>query len=64
MTGLDPAAAAEAMTAMLAATVPDANFGDPLGSADPLSTGDCTPADVTATQDYDPSSANGSEPAT
>jgi regulator of protease activity HflC (stomatin/prohibitin superfamily) len=56
VTGLEPAATAEAMTAMLAATVP--NFGDPLGA------GDRTPADVPATQDYDPSSANGSEPAT
>jgi regulator of protease activity HflC (stomatin/prohibitin superfamily) len=64
MTGLDPAAAAEAMTAMLAATVPGANFGDPLGSADPLSSGDRTSADVPATQDYDPSSPNGSDPAT
>jgi regulator of protease activity HflC (stomatin/prohibitin superfamily) len=59
------AAPAEAMTAMLAATIPSVSFGDPLGAADPLSADDRTPADVPAIpQDHDPSSANGSEPAT
>ena len=63
-TGLDPDAAAEAMTAMLAATVPGVNFGDPLGSADPLGTGDRTQSDVPAVpQDLDTPAANGSEPA-
>jgi hypothetical protein len=33
--GLDPVAASEAMTAMLAATVPGVNFGDPLASGGP-----------------------------
>jgi regulator of protease activity HflC (stomatin/prohibitin superfamily) len=62
--GLDPAAAAEAMTAMLASTLPGVSFGDPLGSADPHNTGDHAPADVsTAPQDWDPSSPNGTEPA-
>jgi regulator of protease activity HflC (stomatin/prohibitin superfamily) len=57
-------AAAEAMTAMLAGAVPGVNFGDPLGSADPLSAGDRGPADVPALPpDLDPSSANGSESA-
>jgi hypothetical protein len=52
------------MTAMLAAAVPGVNFGDPLGSADPLSTGDLTQADVPAVlQDLDTPTANGSEPA-
>jgi regulator of protease activity HflC (stomatin/prohibitin superfamily) len=62
--GPDPAAAADVMTAMLAATVPGVNFGDPLGSADPLSAGDRTQADVPAVpQDLDMPTANGSEPA-
>jgi regulator of protease activity HflC (stomatin/prohibitin superfamily) len=61
--GPDPAAA-DAMTALLAATVPGVNFGDPLGSADPLIAGDRTPADVPAVpQDLDMPAANGSEPA-
>ena len=52
------------MTAMLAATVPGVNFGDPLGSADPLSAGDRTQSDVPAVpQDLDTPAANGSEPA-
>ncbi len=52
------------MTAMLAATVPGVNFGDPLGSTDPLSAGDRTQADVPAVpQDLDTPTANGSEPA-
>ena len=60
----DPAAAADVMTAMLAATVPGVNFGDPLGSTDPLSAGDLAPADVPAfPQDLDTPAANGSEPA-
>jgi hypothetical protein len=60
----DPAAAADVMTAMLAATVPGVNFGDPLGSADPLNAGDLTQADVPAVpQDLDTPTANGSEPA-
>ena len=46
------------------ATVPGVNFGDPLGSADPLSAGDRAPADVPAVpQDLDTPTANGSEPA-
>jgi hypothetical protein len=62
--GSDPAAAADVMTAMLAATVRGVNFGDPLGSADQLSAGDRTQADVPAVpQDLDPPAANGSEPA-
>jgi regulator of protease activity HflC (stomatin/prohibitin superfamily) len=60
---LDPAAATEAMTAMLAATVPGANFGDLLGSVDPLAGGDRGPADVPAIPP-DPLSANGNEPVT
>ena len=64
MVGPDSAAAADAMTALLAATVPDVNFGDPLGSTDPLSAGDRTPADVPAVPlDLDTPTANGSEPA-
>jgi regulator of protease activity HflC (stomatin/prohibitin superfamily) len=60
----DPAAATDVMTAMLAAAVPGVNFGDPLGSADPLSAGDLTQADVPAVpQDLDTPAANGSEPA-
>ncbi len=56
--------AAEAMTAMLAAAVPGVNFGDPLGSADPLNITGPGPADVPALPpDRDASSANGSEPA-
>jgi hypothetical protein len=52
------------MTAMLAATLPGVNFGDPLGSADPLSAGDRAPADVAAVpENADPRSPNGSEPA-
>jgi regulator of protease activity HflC (stomatin/prohibitin superfamily) len=63
-TGLDPAAAAEAMSAMLAGAVPGVNFGDPFGSADPLNPPDLGPADVSALPaDQDPSSANGSDPA-
>jgi hypothetical protein len=62
--GPDSAAAADAMTALLAATVPGVNFGDPLGSTDPLSAGDRTQADVPAfPQDLDAPTANGSEPA-
>jgi regulator of protease activity HflC (stomatin/prohibitin superfamily) len=62
-TGLDPAAAAEAMAAMLAGAVPGVNFGDPFGSADPLNPADLGPADVSALPpDRDPSSANGSDP--
>jgi len=65
MTGLDPTAAAEAMNAMLAAAVPDTNFGDPLGSADPLGAGDIGQGEVPApTPDRDMPSANGSEAAT
>ena len=65
--GTAPAAAgpvpgADAMTAMLAATIPGVNFGDPLGSADPLSAGDRTEADVPAIP-LDPPAANGTEPA-
>jgi regulator of protease activity HflC (stomatin/prohibitin superfamily) len=59
---MDPAAAAEAMSAMLAAAVPGVNFTDPLGSADPLNTADPSPADVPALPpDPGVSSANGSE---
>jgi regulator of protease activity HflC (stomatin/prohibitin superfamily) len=62
--GVDPGAAAEAMSAMLAAAVPGMNFTDPLGSADPLSTAVPGPADAPALPpDRDASSANGSEPA-
>jgi len=54
--GLDPVAASEAMTAMLAATVPGVNFGDPLASGGP--------AEMPAMpQDQDTSFPNGSEPA-
>ena len=61
-TGPDPLAVAEAMSAMLAATVPDVTFGDPLGSADPLSAGDYGQAGGPAVpQDLDTSAANGSE---
>ena len=50
------------MSAMLAATVPDVTFGDPLGSADPLSAGDHGQAGGPAVpQDLDTSAANGSE---
>ncbi len=64
MVGPDSAAAADAMTALLAATVPDVNFGDPLGSTDPLIAEDRTPADVPAVPlDLDTPTANGSEPA-
>jgi regulator of protease activity HflC (stomatin/prohibitin superfamily) len=64
MVGPDSAGAADAMTALLAAAVPDVNFGDPLGSTDPLSAGDRTPADVPAVPlDLDTPTANGSEPA-
>jgi len=63
-TGLDPAATAEAMTTILAAAVPGVSFGDPLGSADPLSAGTYDPADGPAVpQDWDASSANRSEAA-
>jgi regulator of protease activity HflC (stomatin/prohibitin superfamily) len=62
VTGPDPLAVAEAMSAMLAATVPDVTFGDPLGSADPLSAGDYGQAGGPAVpQDLGPSAANGSE---
>jgi regulator of protease activity HflC (stomatin/prohibitin superfamily) len=65
MSGLDPAAAAEAMQAMLAAAVPDVSFGDPLGSADPLTDVNFGQSDVpTPTPDRDTPSANGSEAAT
>jgi regulator of protease activity HflC (stomatin/prohibitin superfamily) len=61
-TGPDPLAAAEAMSAMFASTVPGVTFGDPLGSADPLSGGDYGQAGGPAVpQDLDPSTANGSE---
>jgi regulator of protease activity HflC (stomatin/prohibitin superfamily) len=61
-TGLDPAATAEAMTAMLAGAVPGVNFGDPLGSADPLGAADLGPGDLPAVPpDWESSSANGSE---
>jgi regulator of protease activity HflC (stomatin/prohibitin superfamily) len=60
-TAMDPEAAAEAMRAMLA-TVPGANFGDPLGSPDPLGAGYPSQADVPATA-QDPSSSNGTDPA-
>jgi regulator of protease activity HflC (stomatin/prohibitin superfamily) len=64
MSGPDPTAA-EAMKAMLAAAVPDVNFGDPLGSADPLGAGDSGQGDVPVpTPDTDMPSANGSEAAT
>jgi regulator of protease activity HflC (stomatin/prohibitin superfamily) len=64
MVGPDSAAAADAMTALLAAAVPDVTFGDPLGSTDPLVAGDRTPADVPAFPlDLDTPTANGSEPA-
>ncbi len=50
------------MSAMLAATVPGVTFGDPLGSADPLSAGDYGQAGGPAVpQDLDTSTANGSE---
>jgi len=63
-TGLDPAVTAESMNAMLAAAVPGVSFGDPLGSADPLSAGDYAPADEPAVPpEWDASSANGSEAA-
>src|SRR5579859_7048860 len=56
--GSGPATTAEAMTAMLAATLPGVNFGDPLGSADPAQ------ADMPAVpQDLEAPSPNGSEPA-
>ena len=62
--GSDPAVTAEAMTAMLAATLPGVNFGDPLGSADPLSAGDRAQADMPAVpQDLEAPSPNGSEAA-
>jgi regulator of protease activity HflC (stomatin/prohibitin superfamily) len=63
-TGPDPLAAAEAMSAMFAATVPAVTYGDPLGSADPLSTGNYGQAGGPAVpQDLDTSAANGSESA-
>jgi regulator of protease activity HflC (stomatin/prohibitin superfamily) len=66
---LDPAAAhvaaaatdgapADALSAMLAATIPGTNFVDPLGGIEPPATEAETAA---APQDGDPSSANGSE---
>jgi regulator of protease activity HflC (stomatin/prohibitin superfamily) len=60
--GPGPVPGADAMTAMLAATMPGVNFGDPLGSADPLNAGDRTQADVPALP-QDPPAANGTEPA-
>jgi hypothetical protein len=52
------------MTAMLAATVPGANFGDPSRSADPLSASDQGQVGVPAApQDQDSTSANGADPA-
>jgi hypothetical protein len=59
--GLDPAAASEAMTAMLT-SVPGVNFGDPLGSGGSLSSGDLGPVEMPAMpQDQDPWYPNGSE---
>ena len=53
------AAAAEAMSAMFAGTIPDVNFGDPLGSVAPVNPG---AADVPpATVNRDASSPNGRE---
>ena len=60
--GPGPALGPDAMTAMLAATMPGVNFGDPLGSIDPLSAGDRTQADVPVVP-QDPPAANGTEPA-
>jgi regulator of protease activity HflC (stomatin/prohibitin superfamily) len=61
-TGPNPLATAEAMSAMFAATVPGVTFGDPLGSADPLSGGDYGQAGgPTMPQDLDTSAANGTE---
>ena len=51
------AATADALSAMLAAAVPGTNFVDPLGSIDPAGPAAEVPA---ATQDSDPTSANGS----
>ena len=51
-------ATADALSAMLAAAVPGTSFVDPLGSIDPASPAADVPA---ATQDSDPTSANGSE---
>jgi len=63
MSGLDPAAAAEAMKSMLAGA-PDVSFGDAFGSADPLTGVNFGQADLPApTPDRDPPSANGSEAA-
>jgi regulator of protease activity HflC (stomatin/prohibitin superfamily) len=51
-------ASADALSAMLAATIPGTNFVDPLGGIEPPA----TEAETAATpQDGDPSSANGSE---
>ncbi len=51
-------ATADALSAMLAATVPGTSFVDPLGSIDPVGPAAEVPA---ATQDSDPPSANGSD---
>ena len=51
-------ATADALSAMLAAAMPGASFADPLGSIDPAGPQGEVSA---ATQDSDPSSANGSE---
>ena len=51
-------ATADALSAMLAAAVPGTSFVDPLGSIDPAGPAAEVPA---ATQDSDPTSANGSE---
>ena len=51
-------ATADALSAMLASAMPGTSFADPLGSIDPVA----PEAEVSAaTQDSDPSSANGSE---
>ena len=53
-------AAADALSAMLAAAIPGSSFADPLGAGDPAGTG----AEASATpQDGDPPSANGTETA-
>jgi hypothetical protein len=55
-----PSASAEALSAMLAAAMPGTNFADPLGSIDPPGADAEIPA---ASQDSEPPSGNGSEPA-
>ena len=58
------AAAAEAMSAMLASAMPEVTFADPLGSVGPLTSGIPGPPEVpAATPDRDVSSHNGSESA-